>query len=138
MDSLNIKKIVVNNLMRVLIIVVCALFVFPLFWMLLVSVKTGTQILEPGTWFFKPTFENYKEAFLYRGLLDYLKNSFIIVIFTTFFSLIIGSLAAYGLARFDFKNRETLAFLILGFRMLPPMVMVIPFFFMAHLLDILV
>ena len=120
-----------------LICIVCVISVFPLFWMLLVSFKTGTQTLDPSIWFFKPTFENYRETFLYRNVTSYLSNSFIVVVFTTLISIVIGGLAAYGFARFEFKKRENMAFWVLSLRMLPPMATVIPFFVMAQMLQIL-
>lgn len=105
--------------------------------MLVISLKTGTQTLDPSIWLFKPTFENYKEAFLNRNILDYMKNSLIVVFLTTVISIFIGGLAAYGFARFEFKKREDLAFWVLSLRMLPPMATVIPFFVMARMLNIL-
>ncbi|MBO1001654.1 carbohydrate ABC transporter membrane protein 2 (CUT1 family) [Pseudogracilibacillus auburnensis] len=137
MSLVNIKSIMINNLFRLLIILVCALCAFPLFWMLIVSLKSGVLILDPSVWFFTPTLENYQDAFFYRNILDYIKNSFIVVVITTFFSILIGGMAAYGFARFNFKKREDTAFWILSLRMLPPLATVIPFFVMAHLLKVL-
>lgn len=137
MDKVGIKPILKNNLFRLIIIAVCAFCAFPFFWMLLVSLKSGVQILDPSIWVFKPTFENYKDAVMYRNILDYFKNSLIISIVTTVLSLFIGGLAAYGFARFEFKRREDTAFWVLSLRMLPPLATVIPFFVMAHLLKIL-
>lgn len=122
---------------RILILIVCVISVFPLFWMLLVSLKTGTQTLDPGLWIFKPTLDNYKETFLYRNITSYLSNSLIVVMVTTLISIVIGGLAAYGFARFEFKKRENLAFWVLSLCMLPPMATVIPFFVMAQMLHIL-
>ncbi|MFD2132816.1 carbohydrate ABC transporter permease [Pseudogracilibacillus auburnensis] len=93
--------------------------------------------MDPSVWFFTPTLENYQDAFFYRNILDYIKNSFIVVVITTFFSILIGGMAAYGFARFNFKKREDTAFWILSLRMLPPLATVIPFFVMAHLLKVL-
>lgn len=137
MGQINVLKKSKNFLRALLIVVVCLTCVFPLFWTLLISFKTGTQALDPSVWFFKPTWDNYRDVFLSRHLLDYLKNSFIVVIFTTIISIILGGLAAYGFARFDFKQRENWAFWVLSLRMVPPMATVIPFFVMAQMLRIL-
>lgn len=111
--------------------------IFPFFWMLLLSLKTKTMTYDPSTWFFIPTFENYRIIFEEREVLNYLKNSFIVVIFTTVISIFIGSMAAYGFARFDFKKKENKAFWVLSLRMLPPMASVIPIFVMSSLLGVL-
>lgn len=137
MSAITTRKKMINHLMRIVIIIICILCVFPLFWMLMISLKTGTQTLDPSIWIFKPTFENYKEAILNRNVLDYMRNSLIVVFFTTIISIFVGGLAAYGFARFNFKKREDMAFWVLSLRMLPPMATVIPFFVMARMLQIL-
>lgn len=119
------------------LILVCISCVFPLIWMLLISLKTKTQALDPSMWIFTPTFENYKAVFENRHAMDYLSNSAIVVIITTVVSIFIGGMAAYGFARFEFKKKENRAFWVLSLRMLPPMASVIPIFVMASLLGIL-
>lgn len=120
-----------------LLIIISLLCVFPFFWMLLLSIKNNTLTYDPSTWFFVPTFENYRIIFEERSVITYFKNSFIIVISTTLLSIFIGSLAAYGFARFEFKKKENLAFWVLSMRMLPPMASVIPIFIMSSLLGVL-
>lgn len=137
MKNAGMRTIVKQNFYRLVIVIVCMFCVFPFFWMLLVSLKSGVQILDPSIWVFKPTLENYKDAIFYRNLLDYFKNSLIISVVTTILSIFIGGLAAYGFARFEFNKREDTAFWILSLRMLPPLATVIPFFVMAHLLKVL-
>lgn len=137
MKTMKLAKHTSHMSLSLITVFVCVVSVFPLFWMLLVSFKTGTQTLDPSVWFFKPTLDNYRETFMYRNLTSYLSNSFIVVVFTTLISIIIGGLAAYGFARFEFKKRENMAFWVLSLRMLPPMATVIPFFVMAQMLRIL-
>lgn len=119
------------------LIAVAVIAIFPFFWMLLVSLKSRVLTYDPSVWIFKPTLENYITIFRERHLLHYAKNSFIVVIVTTIVSLILGSLAAYGFARFSFRRKEDLAFWILSLRMLPPMATVIPFFVLARLTGLL-
>ncbi|MEF2244613.1 MULTISPECIES: carbohydrate ABC transporter permease [unclassified Paenibacillus] len=137
MKTMKLAKHTSHMSLSLITVFVCVVSVFPLFWMLLVSFKTGTQTLDPSVWFFKPTLDNYRETFMYRNITSYLSNSFIVVVFTTLISIIIGGLAAYGFARFEFKKRENMAFWVLSLRMLPPMATVIPFFVMAQMLRIL-
>jgi multiple sugar transport system permease protein len=123
------------NLLTALVIIVC---LFPFIWTVMTSLKTRVQTIDPSVWFFTPTLENYHAVFQKRDLLFYVKNSAIIVFFTTLISIILGTMAAYGFARFRFNRKEDLAFWILSLRMLPPMAVVIPFFLMGrflHLLD---
>lgn len=117
--------------------IVCLCCVFPLAWMLIISLKTKTQALDPSMWLFSPTFENFKTVFENRNATEYLSNSSIVVIMTTILSIFIGGMAAYGFARFEFKKKENRAFWVLSLRMLPPMASVIPIFVMASLLGVL-
>ncbi|REK75692.1 carbohydrate ABC transporter permease [Paenibacillus paeoniae] len=135
MNPLGNKKLTVVT--AVLLLLVSVGCIFPFIWMFIISLKTGTQTYDPSIWIFSPTFENYKNIFENRHALDYLKNSSIVVLLTTFISIFIGGLAAYGFARFEFKKKENRAFWVLSLRMLPPMASVIPIFVMASLLGIL-
>lgn len=120
-----------------LLIVFTLFCIFPFFWMLLTSLKARVDVIDPSVWIFKPTFENYKNVFEKRNLLFNIKNSIIVVSGTTVISLLLGTLAAYGFARFSFKRKESLAFWILSLRMLPPMAVVISFFVLGRLLRLL-
>ncbi|RJX41638.1 carbohydrate ABC transporter permease [Paenibacillus pinisoli] len=135
MNPLGNKKLTVVT--AVLLLIVSVVCIFPFIWMMIISLKTGTQTYDPSIWFFSPTFENYKNIFENRHAVDYLKNSSIVVLLTTFISIFIGGMAAYGFARFEFKKKENRAFWVLSLRMLPPMASVIPIFVMASLLGIL-
>ena len=110
---------------------------FPFLWMLLTSLKTRVQTIDPSVWIFKPTLENYQAVFQKRDLLLYIKNSAIVVSLTTLISLFLGTLTAYGLARFNFSRKEDLAYWILSLRMLPPMAVVIPFFLLGLFIGLL-
>lgn len=55
----------------------------------------------------------------------------IIAVATTIVSLILGSLAAYGFVRYNWKKKEDRAFWVLSQRFLPPMAVVIPYFLMG-------
>jgi multiple sugar transport system permease protein len=105
--------------------------------MALISVKTKIQTYDPSIWFVKPNFNNYRNIIQVRHVFYYVKNSFIVVSLTTVLSLALGSMAAYGFARFEFKRKENLAFWILSLRMLPPMATVIPYFVMARITGLL-
>ena len=126
-----------RGLNGLVLLAVAAFATFPFIYMIIVSLKPRVLTYDPSIWVFEPTLENYVSIFKTRNLLHFAKNSFIVVIMTTVISLTLGSLAAYGFARFSFKKKEDLAFWILSLRMLPPMATVIPFFILARLTGIL-
>lgn len=111
--------------------VVCLFFIAPYLWMILISLKPRVDIFEPGKWIFVPTLQNYSNIIKNAHILDYFVNSMAVSVVSTAVSLAIGSLAAYGFARYRWKRREDMAFMVLSQRMLPAMAVVIPYFLMA-------
>lgn len=114
-----------------ILILVCLFFAGPYLWMVLISLKPKVDIFEPGKWIFTPTLENYVSIIEDAHILDYFANSMVTAVISTVISLVIGSFAAYGFARFNWKKRENTAFMVLSQRMLPAMAIVIPYFLMA-------
>ena len=77
----------------------------PIAILALTSVKTQAQIFDVRwSWLFMPTMDNYR-AVIEDGHIDrYLLNSVIISVASTVLTLTLGSLCAYGLARFRFRH----------------------------------
>ncbi|HWQ14859.1 MAG TPA: carbohydrate ABC transporter permease [Roseiflexaceae bacterium] len=128
-------------------------FLFPLYWMLVTSVKARAEVtLLPPTFVpfvdFTPTGVNYLAVFtrvselggaLVQGeerqaeLSDFplhLFNSVVIAGGSTVLSVVLGTLAAYAFSRFRIRGEADLLFFILSTRMLPPIVVLIPIFLM--------
>lgn len=114
-------------------------FVFPLYWLVSMSLKTTLQTFAlPPEWFFKPTFANYASVFHEQGTLLAVTNSLITSTVNTAIAVVIGSLGAYALARFAIPRKKDIWFWIISNRMIPPVVLAIPLFIMAtatHLYD---
>ncbi|MDR2552153.1 MAG: carbohydrate ABC transporter permease [Treponema sp.] len=126
------------RLLRIALLVIISLaFLFPFAWMFLVSLRRRVDVLQPGKIFAPVTFENYQALFGYGGIMEFFKNSILVAVFTTIIALALGSLAAYGFARYKWKKREDRAFWILSQKFLPAMAVVIPYFLMASLAGIL-
>ena len=120
-------------------VVVFTVILFPPIMLFLTSIKTELDALAfPPRWIFKPTYKNYVQIFKTSPFLRYILNSLIVASLNTFVVLALGSLAAYGLARFQFRGAENLAFWILSIRMMPPVAAIIPLYIIMknlHLLD---
>ncbi|KPJ84514.1 MAG: hypothetical protein AMS17_16225, partial [Spirochaetes bacterium DG_61] len=130
-----IKKII----FVVLTVIVFGIILFPPFVLFLTSVKTDIDALAfPPKWIFKPTIKNYVQIFQTSPFLRYILNSLIVASLNTFIALVLGSLAAYGLARYTFKGSENISFWILSIRMMPPVAAIIPLYIIMknlHILD---
>jgi multiple sugar transport system permease protein len=120
-----------------LLLLVGLFFLFPIFWVLLMSFQTNEQILRiPPSLFFEPTLENY--AALISGKLETsagtleisfmnnLWNSVILSSSSVLLALVLGVPAAYAFARFRFRLGEDIAFTLLSFRFAPPLLVLLP------------
>ena len=112
-----------------MLVALAALCVLPILIMGLTSLKTETQIFDTRwSWFFSPTLANY-EAVIEDGHIDrYLANSLKVSIVSTLLTLALGTMCAYGMARFRFLGREPLGYATLILRTLPPAVLAVPVF----------
>jgi len=121
----------------ILLTIVVLFFLFPIFWVLLMSFQTNAEILRiPPSLFFSPTLENY--AALISGKLETptgtleipfmnnLMNSLILSASSVILALILGVPAAYAFARFRFRLGEDIAFTLLSFRFAPPLLVLLP------------
>jgi multiple sugar transport system permease protein len=125
-------------LLYVPIVIVTAGWLFPIFWTALTSFK---PLEAPGAlapdFTFDPTFDNYIALFEDKNFGSFLKNSILIAVGTTLVSLILASLAAYGLSRARMRGTEQLGMWVLSLRMVPPIVVVVPFFLLFNKLALL-
>ena len=114
--------------------------VFPVVWLFSNSFKTRLDMFAlPPIWLVdNPTLFNYVQTFVERPFVAYMMNSVIIAFATTIFSLVIGTLAGYALARFDYgRAKYHVSFWILSTRMMPPIVTIVPLFIFFNFLDLL-
>ncbi len=136
-----------NPVVTILIVGIMAIMLiwvlFPFYWAFLNSIKKPADTFS-ATWIpwvqFQPTLEHWVAELSIREVRNALKNSTIISVMSATIALVLGTLAAYALARFRFKKPEngSLTTWFLSQRVLPPVVVVIPFFLMMrqlHLLD---
>lgn len=111
-------------------LILLALFcIAPIILMFATSLKLQTQIFNTGiSFFFTPTLENYREVINEGGFIRYLGNSLFVGVISTFLTLLLGCMAAYGLARFRFHGRKTIAYTTLLLRTVPFAVLAVPVF----------
>jgi multiple sugar transport system permease protein len=112
-----------------MLIVLALLCVLPIVVIFATSLRQQVQIFaEPLNFIFMPTLENYR-AVLEEDRLDrYLWNSLFVGVVSTLITLVLGCMAAYGLARFRFPGRHTVAYTTLLLRTVPLAVLAIPVF----------
>jgi multiple sugar transport system permease protein len=130
------------------------LFVFPILWWALSSIKPYTAIFNqtPVYTDFVPTAENYDVTLLGRSRLSSslekggvggatggassyysipsIRDSVIVAVASTALAVVIATLAAFALSRMRFRGQDHFVFWVLSQRMMPPIAVAIPFFFM--------
>ncbi|HXU08097.1 MAG TPA: carbohydrate ABC transporter permease [Blastocatellia bacterium] len=113
----------------------------PVYWMLSISLKTEVdQFAVPPRWIgFAPTLAHYYDAFFARSFGRYLVTSLTVATLSTICAVTLGTLAAYGLARFKLRAGldRRLSMWILSTRMFPPIVTAVPLFLMMRDLRLL-
>ena len=75
---------------------------------------------------FRMAWENYFDPFERFNFLRYLGNSFIVTFAATLVTLLINSMAAYGLSIYEFRGRNAIMLFVIGTLMIPITVILVP------------
>jgi len=132
------------GLASLLAIFVTMIFLFPIYWGLSTSLRSPLDTFTVAglgiPWVnFEPTLDNWIFQLETPETRAALTNSTLISIFSTLLAILLGTPAAYALARFRFElipNRDLTIF-FLAQRILPPVATVIPFYLVIRTLGLL-
>lgn len=103
--------------------------VFPFFWIVVTSFKTSGEIFGAGAFNIipeNPTLVNYIKVMFEKNILSAILNSFIVSTVTTLYIVVVATLAAYAISRFDFWGKNVFLGIILAVSMFPQMVVIEP------------
>ena len=120
-----------------LITLVLVFFLFPIFWIFLMSFQTNETILRiPPSLVFTPILDNYTALItgelrtaagsLQLNFMQNMWNSVLLSTCSMALSLVLGVPAAYAFARFKFRLGEDIAFTLLSFRFAPALLVLLP------------
>ncbi len=84
-----------------------------------------------------PILDNFRAVLVDSPFLAWMLNSFILVAGSVALSIVVSCLAAYAIARMEFKGRETLLALSTSLMAVPPVVMIVPLFVLYTQLDLI-
>lgn len=109
------------------LLLVCLVVLFPIYWMLTISVKTPRDIYRVPSLIPKaPTLDNYRTLIDKKNFLTNIRNGIIVASSTTVVSVFIASLAAYSLVRLKYRWRGLIGKLILLSYLTPSSLLFIP------------
>ena len=129
-----------KSLRNVLVALAGVVALAPLVWMAETSLKSNREITQDGTLYpHGPTLANYRSLFSGRSFGSYLTNSIGITALSVLISLVLGSLAAYAIARYRlrFNLERHIGVGLLTLRILPPIVIIVPAFLIVERLGLL-
>ena len=107
--------------------------ILPLLWTLMTSFKTTSEIFaSPFTLPAKPAFENYSSAWTTAGIGSFFLNTVFVVGTALVLVMLLGSMCAYILARFDFPGNRIIYYMMLGGLMIPIFLAIVPLFFVLR------
>jgi len=101
---------------------------FPFYWLVNISLKTGPDLSSADLWPPNPSLENYKSIFQNSDFTRALANSAIVALVTTFIGIVVGSFAAYALARLRMKFKFLLLGIVLSISTFPQIAIAAPLF----------
>lgn len=119
------KRLPVNVLVAVLLVI----FVYPLIWLLLGSLKTQSEFLNDPTWALPHNwlnFSNYEQA--WGSVAIYLRNSVLAVVPALIITVVIGTAAGFALEVMVWKGKNRTLLLFLVGVLVPGQMILLPLF----------
>src|SRR5207244_7731639 len=117
--------------LRISLFLFCA---FPLYWMLVSSLKVSHELLAAPPTFVPHEWDlrAYRKLFVETNFLTYFQNTVIVAALTTVIVIVAGVIGAYSLTRYAFPGRTLVARITLLAYMFPPIIMLVPLFLLAR------
>lgn len=114
--------------LHLLVILLCAITLFPMLWMLSTSFKIPTEVFTKNIQILPhtPTLRNFPDAFRYFPVANWFWNSLVIAVLTTAGRLAISIPAAFAFARLKFRGGTLCFALVLGTMIVPGVVTYVP------------
>ena len=101
----------------------------PLFWMVSTAIKTNKELYEDFSYFpRRPTLENFVRVIERDGLLTNIRNSLVVSLSTTAFTIVVSAMAAFSIVRYRYRGRHTIGRFILFKYVLPTAMLFVPLY----------
>lgn len=115
---------------RLILIVMCAVFILPLYWMVSVALKPTAElsVYPPTFWPQQLRWENFTEAVSVFPFWQYLRNTSIVTGLTIVGAAISNPIIAYGFSRIDWPGRDKVFMVVLATVFIPYPVLIIALF----------
>ena len=127
-----------KGIIQAILVGYAIIVIYPMVWLISASLKTSLELFtNPWLPTMKPQWSNFLDAWTKASIGRYFLNSVFVTAVTMFFILMIGSMAAYALARFVFKGRDFLQTAFISGMMFPVFLGIVPLFLLLAKLNML-
>lgn len=135
MENKSISKQIVVYITLALLLI---LALFPLYWMLNTSFKSQGEIynLTPSFWPKEFGWAAYDKLITEKGFLNNIKNSLLVSLSVSFFSIIVSMFAAYAISKLQFRGRSFISRGILYAYLMPRAVLFIPLYMLVSAIGV--
>jgi multiple sugar transport system permease protein len=124
------RRRLANAAIYVILVALTIVMLFPVAWMLTVSVRPNIEVMKiPPDWIPAVfTLEAYNKVLNSARYLRTFANTYFVALAVTLVSLFIGAMAAYPLARFRFRGQRAVLMFLITTQMFPLVLLCIPYF----------
>jgi len=115
---------------RVVLIAMSLLFLIPIYWMVISALKSNSELgAFPPTWFPQwLDWSNFGEAVNAMPFFTFFRNTLIITVLVTLFSMVSNLVIAYGFSCIEWRGRDRMFYVVLATLFIPFPVTLIPMF----------
>ncbi|MGW0843397.1 carbohydrate ABC transporter permease [Streptomyces sp. NPDC002787] len=132
------EGVTLNVFSHGILVIWAIMVVMPLLWAVMTSFKDDRSIFSsPWSLPDKLHFDNWSRAWTEANMSDYFLNTILVVGGSLIGTLVLGSMAAYVLARFDFPGNRFIYFLFIGGMSFPIMLALVPLFYVVNNMGLL-
>ena len=114
--------------MWIVIAAIVVFCLFPFYWLINISLKTGNDLLSSSLFPPNPTLDNYRSIFKNPDFTKALRNSAVVALSTTVLALMVGSFCAYALARLKLRGKGLILAIVLTISTFPQIAIAAPLF----------
>lgn len=129
-----------SKLTRYALLVLCSfLFIFPILWVALSSLKPQSELFTYPLTILPKTFtlDNYRDAFATGDFFRFFANSLFVATVSTVITIIINVMAGYALSKYWFVGRDAIFYAMVGTLMIPLQAIMVPIFLLLKDLGLL-
>lgn len=136
MNRKMLRKIMAKTGFGLLLAAILLFTVFPFYYAILTSFKSGSELFSIDYWMTTFNLENYQSVLGQSSFVSSIWNSILVSTSAVAIAMIFGLTAAYALGRVHFRGRGTVLMIVLGVSMFPQVAVLSGLFEVIRALDL--